>query len=143
MKTTLIITFTFFCINLIGQVVPEPPPVNKITVATSENDVVYDIVEEPASFPGGMKEMMKYIFENVKYPEIARSNGIQGRVYVQFVVFKDSSIKDVRVIKGYHSDLDKEAVRVIKNMPNWIPGKQKGKAVNSKFTIPISFKLEK
>ncbi|MDG2369321.1 MAG: energy transducer TonB [Flavobacteriales bacterium] len=74
---------------------------------------------------------------------MARSNGIQGRVYVQFVVFKDSSIKDVRVIKGYHSDLDKEAVRVIKNMPNWIPGKQKGKAVNSKFTIPISFKLEK
>ena len=142
MKTITIISLTIFCLNFVGQVIPEPPP-NKITVVSSENDVVYDVVEEQASFPGGMNEMMKFISENIIYPEIARDNGIQGRVYVQFVVFKDSSIRNVKVIKGYHSDLDKAAVRLIQNMPNWIPGKQNGELVNSKFTIPISFKLEK
>ena len=86
MKTITIISLTFFCLNFVGQVIPEPPP-NKITVVSSENDVVYDIVDEQASFPGGMNEMMKFISENIIYPETARDNGIQGRVYVQFVIF--------------------------------------------------------
>ena len=75
--------------------------------------------------------MMEFLGKNTKYPEMARENGIQGRVYVQFVVYKDGSIKDVKVMKGRHATLDKEAVRVVKSMPKWVPGKQRGKSVNS------------
>ena len=86
--------------------------------------------------------MMDFLAKNTKYPEMARENGIQGRVYVQFVVYKDGSIKDVKVMKGRHATLDRESVRVVKSMPKWVPGKQRGKSVNSRFTLPVKFKIQ-
>ena len=94
-------------------------------------------------FPGGQAELMKYLASNVKYPVIAQENGIQGRVICQFVVNKDGSIVDVEVVRsGGDPSLDKEAVRVIKSMPKWKPGKQRGKAVRVKYTVPVLFRLQ-
>ena len=108
-----------------------------------EEDVVFVIVEQNAEFPGGQKELMKYLAENIKYPVIAQENGIQGRVICQFTVNKDGSIVDIEVVRsGGDPSLDKEAVRVIKSMPKWKPGKQRGKAVRVRFTLPVTFKLQ-
>ena len=101
------------------------------------------VVETMPEFPGGQAELFKYLSENVKYPVIAQENGIQGRVICQFVVNKDGSIVDVEVVRsGGDASLDKEAVRVIKSMPKWKPGKQRGKAVRVKYTVPVNFKLQ-
>ena len=104
-------------------------------------DSIFDVVEEDPSFPGGEKKLYEFLSKNLRYPEMAKENGIQGKVFIQFVVSKDGSIKDVRVVKGIHNTLDKEAFRVVNKMPKWKPGKQQGKVVNTKFTIPIKFKL--
>ena len=108
-----------------------------------EEEVIFVVVESMPEFPGGQQALFKYLSENVKYPVIAQENGIQGRVICQFVVNKDGSIVDIEVIRsGGDPSLDKEAVRVIKSMPKWKPGKQRGKAVRVKFTVPVSFKLQ-
>jgi len=107
-----------------------------------EDNVVFVIVENKPEFPGGDAALMKYIAENIKYPVIAQENGIQGRVICQFVVNKDGSIVDINVVRSVDPSLDKEAIRVIKSMPNWKPGKQRGKAVRVKFTLPIVFRLQ-
>ena len=104
-------------------------------------DSIFDVVEENPSFPGGEKKLYEFLSKNLRYPEMAKENGIQGKVFIQFVVWKDGSIKDVKVVKSIHNTLDKEAFRVVNKMPNWSPGKQQGKVVNTKFTIPIKFKL--
>lgn len=104
-------------------------------------DSIFEVVEEDPSFPGGEKKLYEFLSKNLNYPEMAKENGIQGKVFVQFVVWNDGSIKDVKIIKSIHNTLDREASRVIKAMPNWAPGKQRGKAVNTKFTLPIKFKL--
>ena len=109
---------------------------------TDTDSKLFDMVEEMPSYPGGMKDLLSYLAKNIKYPAIAQDKQIQGRVIVQFVVEKDGSISDVHTIRGIDSDLDKEAVRVIKAMPNWIPGKQGGKTVRVKFTVPVMFKLQ-
>ena len=106
-----------------------------------EFEEIFDIVEESASFPGGLEAMMEFLGRNTKYPDQALENGIQGRVYVQFVVYKDGSIKDVEVVNGSHEILNEEAVRVVKSMPKWVPGKQGGKSVNSRFTLPVKFRI--
>ena len=94
-------------------------------------------------FPGGQQALFKYLGDNVKYPVIAQENGIQGRVICQFVVNKDGSIVDIEVVRsGGDPSLDKEAIRVIKSMPKWKPGKQRGKPVRVKFTLPVNFKLQ-
>ena len=93
-------------------------------------------------YPGGVGELMKFLSTNVKYPVIAQENEIQGRVIVQFVVKKDGSIEDVQIAKGVDPVLDKEALRVISSMPKWTPGKQDGKAVNVKYTVPVMFRLQ-
>ena len=94
-------------------------------------------------FPGGQQALFKFLSENVKYPVIAQENGIQGRVICQFVVNRDGSIVDVEVVRSAgDASLDKEAVRVIKSMPKWKPGKQRGKAVRVKYTLPVNFKLQ-
>ena len=123
---------------------PAPPEEVEILEEEDEREVeqIFDVVEEQASFPGGLQAMMEFLGKNTKYPEMARENGIQGRVYIQFVVYKDGSIKDVKVMKGRHATLDKEAVRVVKSMPKWVPGKQRGKSVNSRFTLPVKFKIQ-
>ena len=118
------------------------PPV-EAPVEEEEEEVVFVVVETMPEFPGGQQQLFKYLSENVKYPVIAQENGIQGRVICQFVVNKDGSIVDVEVVRsGGDASLDKEAVRVIKSMPKWKPGKQRGKAVRVKYTVPVNFRLQ-
>ena len=104
-------------------------------------EIIFDIVEEMPEFIGGVEKLYEYLGDNIKYPEQAKDFSIQGKVFVQFVVWKDGTIKDVKVVKGAHKLLDKEALRVINKMPNWKPGKQRGKNVNAKFTLPIKFRI--
>ena len=112
-------------------------------VEEEEEEVVFVVVESMPEFPGGQQALFKYLSENVKYPVIAQENGIQVRVICQFVVNKDGSIVDVEVVRsGGDPSLDKEAVRVIKSMPKWKPGKQRGKPVRMKYTVPVNFKLQ-
>lgn len=119
------------------------PPVEEVKEEEEDEQVVFVVVETMPEFPGGTQALFKYLSENVKYPVIAQENGIQGRVICQFTVNKDGSIVDVEVVRsGGDASLDKEAVRVIKSMPKWSPGKQRGKAVRVKYTVPVNFKLQ-
>ena len=102
---------------------------------------IFQVVEENPEFPGGMKECMKFLSNNIKYPQISQENGVQGRVIVQFVVNADGTIVDPVVVRGVDPYLDKEALRVIKLMPKWKPGKQRGKAVRVRYTQPVLFRL--
>lgn len=106
-----------------------------------DDNKVFMVVEKMPSYPGGDAALMKYLRKNVKFPAIAQENGIQGRVYVEFVVNKDGRIVDVKILKGVDRSLDEEALRVVKNMPNWTPGEQRGKAVRVSYRLPISFTL--
>ena len=106
-----------------------------------DNDTVFQIVEQMPQFPGGEKAMMKYVSENIKYPQEARDKDIDGRVFVSFVVEKDGSIGEVKVMRGIGGGCDEEAARVISAMPKWEPGKQKGKPVRVSYMMPITFKL--
>ena len=121
--------------------------IKHIPVTVDEEVVVEDdifvVVEENPQFPnGGTAGLLQYLGKNIKYPTIPQENGTQGRVTVQFVVNKDGSIVDVKVIRGVDPYLDKEAVRVISTMPKWIPGKQRGVPVRCKFTVPVTFILQ-
>ena len=113
----------------------------KEVIASVEEEKVFDIVEQMPEFPGGPQALFTWLSQNVKYPAIAEENGVEGRVIVTFVVERDGSIADVRVVKSVDPSLDKEAVRVVKSMPRWIPGKHKGSAVRVKYTVPVTFKL--
>lgn len=107
-----------------------------------EPEQVFQSVEQMPKFPGGDAELMKYIQEHLRYPTMAAENNIQGRVVVQFVVTKNGSIGEVKVIRSRDQDLDKEAVRVVKSLPNFIPGRMNGQPVNVWYTLPINFKLQ-
>ncbi len=120
-----------------GEKSLETPPVTSL----APQDSVFQAVEEMPEFPGGMKAMMQFIFSNVKYPAISQENGTQGRVITQFTVGKDGSITDAKVLRSVDPYLDKEALRVISAMPKWKPGKQGGKVVATRFTMPIDFRL--
>ena len=102
---------------------------------------IFQVVEEQPMFPGGMQELMKFLQTNIRYPKEAQARGLQGRVVVQFVVNKDGSICDENVVRSVDPQLDAEALRVVRSMPNWTPGKQRGEAVRVRFTIPVTFKL--
>jgi len=119
--------------------VPPPPPKPKQEEVTDE---IFVVVENQPEFPGGNTAMMKFLGDNIKYPVIAQENGIQGRVICNFVVEKDGSITDVQVVRGVDPSLDREAMRVIKQMPRWTPGKQRGQAVRVRFTLPVVFRLQ-
>lgn len=101
------------------------------------------VPQVPAQFLGGDVELMKYLNEKIRYPQIAAENGIEGRSVVRFVVSIDGTISDVKIIKSSDPSLDKEALRVVKSMPKWIPGKVEGKNVNSYFTLPVTFRLQR
>ena len=103
---------------------------------------IFQVVEEMPEFPGGMGECMKWLGKNIKYPTIAQENGVQGRVIVQFVVTKEGNIEEPVVANGVDPYLDAEALRLIKAMPKWKPGKQRGKEVNVKYTLPIDFRIQ-
>jgi protein TonB len=118
------------------------PPVEAPVVEEVEEEI-FVVVESMPEFPGGQQEMMRYLAENIKYPVIAQENNIQGRVICQFVVEKDGKVTDIQVVRtSGDASLDKEAVRVINSMPKWKPGKQRGKAVRVKYTIPVNFRLQ-
>lgn len=106
-----------------------------------EEPNIFLVVEEQPSFPGGLPALYKYLAENLRYPEAAHEVGISGPVSVDFVVWKDGSIRMVKVRRGIGGGCDEEAFRVIENMPNWNPGKQRSKVVNVRMNIPIVFKL--
>ena len=122
-----------------GNIVADTPPVEEGTGSGAEE--VFSIVEEMPEYTGGMEAMGKYLSKNMRYPATARRMGVEGTVYVSFVVSKDGSISEVMVLKGIHADCDQEAVRVISKMPPWKPGKQRGAPVSVKFVLPIKFKL--
>lgn len=119
------------------EVIAEPEPPKH-----EEENKVFDIVEQQPLFPGGPAALMKYLSEHTKYPVVAQENGVQGRVTVQFVVEKDGSISDVHVLRGVDPSLDKEAVRVVKSMPRWTPGKQNGITVRVNYRVPVLFRLQ-
>ena len=114
---------------------PEPPK-------HEEENKVFDVVEQMPSFPGGPSALRAYLSSHVKYPAVAEENGIQGRVTVQFVVEKDGSVTDVKTMKSVDPSLDREAERVVRSMPKWIPGKQNGSAVRVKYFVPVVFRLQ-
>ena len=110
---------------------------------SGNNGIFYSVEQQQPEFPGGMAELMKYLQKNLRYPQICKEQGVQGRVFVQFVVNTDSTITDVNVIKSVNPHLDEEAVRVVKAMPKWNPGKQRGELVCVRFTLPVTFRLPK
>lgn len=121
-------------IKYVAPVVEEEEP---------EEQTIFEVVEQMPEFPnGGMAGLMQYLSKNIKYPTIAQENGTQGRVTVQFVVNKDGSIVDAKVLRGVDPYLDKEAIRVIMGMPKWKPGMQRGKPVRVKYTVPVMFRLQ-
>lgn len=102
----------------------------------------FDVVEQMPQFPGGLEELMTFLSQNIRYPEAAHKAGIQGRVIANFVVEKDGSITEAKIVKSVSPELDAEALRVINSMPKWIPGMQNDEAVRVKYTIPVTFQLQ-
>ena len=122
----------------IAVAAPPPPPAPKPEVSNK----VFDVVEEMPHFPGGAAALQAFLSSNTKYPVVAQENGVQGRVTVSFVVERDGSITDVRVVRSVDPSLDREASRVVRSMPRWSPGKQNGSAVRVKYTVPVVFRLQ-
>lgn len=123
------------------DVIIQKVEINEEPEAEEKEDVIFTVVEESATYPGGMDKMYEYIGKNLKYPQQARETGTQGRVYVSFVVEKDGSLTDIKVVRDIGSGCGEEAVKVVKSMPKWKPAKQRGKIVRMQFTLPVSFTL--
>ena len=123
------------------EAVYTPPPAVE-EEEEEEAQQIFTVVEEMPKFPGGDAELLKFIAKSIKYPVIAQENGIQGRVICAFVVNRDGTVVDAQVLRGVDPSLDKEALRVIGTMPKWSPGKQRGKPVRVKYTVPITFRLQ-
>ena len=122
----------------IAVAAPPPPAAPKPEVSNK----VFDVVEEMPHFPGGAAALQAFLSSNTKYPVVAQENGVQGRVIVSFVVERDGSITDVRVVRSVDPSLDREASRVVRSMPRWSPGKQNGSAGRVKYTVPVVFRLQ-
>lgn len=119
------------------------PEVTTVSYADENKEHAYQVVEVQPEFPGGTNALMAFMRDNMKYPDECRKNNIQGKAYVRFVVAKDGAIRDVEVVKSAGNDLlDAEAMRVVKAMPAWIPGKQGGENVNVYFTLPVIYRLQ-
>jgi protein TonB len=116
-------------------------PVEEVVKKDNDEDIIFTVVEQQAEFPGGFEAMGKFLGKNMKYPAQARRMGVEGSVYVSFVIDRDGNISDPQIIKGISAECDKEAIRVVKLMPPWKPGKQNGKPVRCRFVLPIKFKL--
>lgn len=124
------------------MVIDVAPVISTQEEEEEEDTQVFFIVEDMPEFPGGELALRQYIANAIKYPVIAQENGIQGRVYVTFVVNTDGSVSDARIARGVDPSLDKEALRVINSLPKWKPGKQRGKPVRVSYTVPINFVLQ-
>lgn len=119
---------------VVVETTPPPPP--------ADDNKVWESVEQDPQFPGGQEALLKWVADHLRYPSVAQENGIQGRVVVQFVVTKTGAVGQVKVVRGKDPDLDKEAVRVVKALPKFTPGKMNGHPVNVWYTLPITFKLQ-
>ena len=127
-----------------GEVVEINENMNIVVEELPEEETIYNVVEDQPEFPGGMAALMKYLKDNLEYPSISKRNGSQGRAYITFVVNTDGSITDVEVLKSTNDIyLDKSAVKCVSGMPKWKPGKQAGKTVRVKYTLPVNFRLNK
>ena len=124
-----------------AEVIEEYVPVEVVEEEVVEQEI-FQIVEEMPAYPGGDQKLMEFIAKGIKYPQIARETGIQGRVFVGFVVEPDGSVSNVKVLRGIGGGCDEEAMRVVKSMPKWKPGKQRGKAVRVSYMLPVNFKLQ-
>jgi periplasmic protein TonB len=116
------------------------PPVREEEEVSEQE--IFTVVESMPEFPGGAQAMMEYIARNIRYPPMARESGIQGRVFVNFVVEPDGSVSNVNVLRGIGGGCDEEAIRVVQGMPKWTPGRQRGKAVRVSFNLPVRFTLQ-
>ncbi|MEA4936841.1 hypothetical protein SDC9_98012 [bioreactor metagenome] len=114
----------------------------KVAITQQEEEKIFEVIEQMPTFPGGESELFAYLSQNVRYPVTAQENGIQGRVIVRFVVTKTGEVARVEVVRSLDAACDREAVRVVKGLPRWIPGKQNGENVSVWFTLPINFKLQ-
>jgi len=121
--------------------VQEFAPIIPMVEEEIAEDVIFTVVEDQPAFPGGEEARIRYLQENLRYPQMAREAGIQGTVFVTFVVERDGSVTDVRVLRGIGGGCDEEAVRVVRNMPRWTPGRQRGQPVRVQFNMPIRFVL--
>ena len=131
----------------VDQDKPLPPPniplgTKNVQVDEEVDQAIFEVVEEQPEFPGGMEALLKYLAKNINYPESAVDNGIQGKVMVRFVVERDGSVSAVETYKSVDPALDKEAVRVVKTLPKWKPGRQQGKAVRTRYIVPVVFRLQ-
>lgn len=133
--------------NLTSKSIPKEPegydvryiPVQEEPV---EENTVYEVVEEMPEFPGGIDKLLQFINDNMKYPTKAQTEGMQGKVIVQFIIDEDGYIIEPNIVRSVESSLDNEALRLIKMLPQWRPGTLKGKAVKVKYTVPVAFKLK-
>lgn len=147
MKRTILPLFLLVSIFTYGQKKSSSIDVNELkaqsdsTINSLKLEDVYTIVEEMPEFPGGNQEMNVYLVKNLKYPEKAMKAKVQGNVYLTFVVNKTGKVEDIYVLRGLDYGCDDEAIRVVREMPNWTPGKQKGIPVNVQYTLPIRFEL--
>jgi periplasmic protein TonB len=145
-KIFFLLSVGFISFQSFGQVInhleTDKPPVKRENI-TSDGKVIYDIVDENADFPGGMSALKKYLSDNIVYPQRAVNNKIEGKCYIQFIVTDSGKIENIVVKKGVTDcpECDAESVKAIAKMPLWIPGKINGQNVNSRFSLPVSFKL--
>lgn len=123
-----------------GEIVFDEP-VEEVLKEGNDDDIIFTVVEQQAEFPGGLEAMVRFLQKNMKYPAIARRMGVEGTVFVSFVIDREGVISDLQVVKGISTECDKEALRVIKIMPPWKPGKQNGRPVKCRFVLPVKFKL--
>ena len=133
MKKLILMSFMVICCLMTANA--------QKTVGSQTNQRVYDEVKQMPEYPGGMPAMIEFLQTNIKYPEDAVKQKVEGRVMVQFVVETDGSISDVHVAKQVFPSLDAEAIRVVQAMPNWVPGREKGKVVRVKYNLPIVFRM--
>lgn len=126
--------------TVIEKYVPFTPPEEEEEVIAEEP--IFVVVESMPSFPGGYEALMKYLHDNIRYPVMAKELNIQGKVFLTFVVEKDGSVTDVELLRGIGGGCDEEAIKVVQNMPKWIPGKQRNVPVRVRFNLPVNFKLQ-
>ncbi|PTQ99261.1 outer membrane transport energization protein TonB [Mucilaginibacter yixingensis] len=122
--------------------IDEPVGNSDIKQVVEDSNEIFTAVENSAEFPGGIDKFYAYLGKSIRYPAVARENNVQGKVFLTFVVEKDGSLTDIKVLRGIGSGCDEEAIRVIKNSPRWKPGMQNGRAVRQQYTVPISFTLQ-
>jgi periplasmic protein TonB len=146
-RTLLVLSIIIFSVVAHSQSTKNKENKNNEAVSdiksVSDTSLIFTIVEEMPLFPGGEKARSRFLADSIIYPETARKNGIQGTVYVSFIIDDDGSVTNVKILRGIGGGCDEEALRVVRIMPKWIPGKQDGKAVRVLFNMPINFKLRR